>query len=409
MFLLSVSSILDANAFLEGDEEALGLEGQTSRQRGMCMRDKQPQPHGPLGHDYFGKKFPAELRVDNIVSRGPLKGEECKDVRQRSSGKYVHGCSILTLKPELQTGKPCVREVPKLIHFVWLDRALPKKYAANIAQVMGANPDWAVLLWVNRAATDLSTLTGILRSGAVSGAMVNRLHLKSIDAHQQRFRNWDIIQNQSNVGARSDWIRLEVVYWYGGIYMDTDVHSQHGFSEYGDVFRWPFVSYSSPEGYGNLCNCIWGAEKLSPFLKMNFLGWRDAHLNYAVSSGVPIGCGVMTSAFITYNHPEILMLGQEFMFLPKSGVEPIIRMSFDGSWIENGMFEGRESGLIANEKNGADDSVPTAPVAQAPGGGSHPIDLASHGRQYIRRASRKHQEYMGERAGRYSAQDHEGQ
>ena len=329
------------------EEKTLGLEGQNHSERMRCMRNKQPQPHGLL-ESHLGKMFPGELRVDDLVSRGPLKGAECTHEHGVNNG-----CGILTLKPQPQDGKPCVREVPKLIHFVWLDHALPKKYAANIAQVMEVNPDWPVMLWVNEAAKDVTTLTNILGSKRFSPgpeAATKRLHLKSIDAYKPRFRNWDIIQNQSNVGARSDWIRLEVVYWYGGVYMDTDVHPRHGFSEYGGVFRWPFVSYSSPEGYGNLCNCVWSAEKQSPFLKMNFEGWREAHFNFNRPSGVPHGCGVMTAAFITYNHPEIIMLGQEYMFMLKNGVEPVMTMSFDGSWIEKGMW-GRESGLIVDDKN----------------------------------------------------------
>ena len=148
------------------------------------------------------------------------------------------------------------------------------------------------------------------------------LTVKQIEDFKDRFVNWDIIQNQTNVGARSDWYRLEVVYWYGGIYIDTDVHPVHSFSEYGGIFRWPFVSYSSPEGYGNLCNCVWSAEKRSPFLKLNFEGWREAHLKYGLSSGVPVGCGVMTAAFTTHASQEILMIGQDYIFMDKDGVDP---------------------------------------------------------------------------------------
>ena len=185
------------------EEETLGLEGQDHGERTRCMRDKQPQPHGLL-KSHLGKRFPSELKVDDLFSRGPLKGAECE---------REQGCGILTLKPQPQGGKPCVREVPKLAHFVWLDHALPKKYAANIARFMEVNSDWPVMLWVNGAAKDVSTLTNILGSKRFlpdPEAAIKRLHLKSIDAYKSRFRNWDIIQNQSNVGARSDWIRLEV-------------------------------------------------------------------------------------------------------------------------------------------------------------------------------------------------------
>lgn len=328
-----LSTVLD-----ERDEETLGLEGQDHSERMKCMRDKHPQPHGSL-ESHLGQTFPSELKVDDLFSRGALKGAECE--------REEHGCGVLTLDPQPQEGKPCVREVPKLIHFIWLDHPLPTKYAANIARVMEVNPDRLVMLWVNEAAKNVNKLANMLNSNITEGSgAIKRLRMMYIDDYKDRFLNWDIIQNQTNVGARSDWFRLEVVYWYGGIYMDTDAHPVHSFSDYGGVFRWPFVTYSSPEGYGNLCNCLWSAEKQSPFLRMNFEGWREAYFNYSIPSGVPFGCGVMTAAFITYNHPEILMLGQEYMFMAKDGVEPVMTMSFDATWIEKDMFGPGKSNLI---------------------------------------------------------------
>jgi len=327
-----------STALNKTDEETLGLEGQDHSERMKCMRDKHPQPHGIL-ESHLGQRFPSELKVDDLFSRGALKGAECS--------YEEHGCGVLTLDPQPQEGKPCVREVPKLIHFIWLDHPLPTKYAANIARVMEVNPDRLVMLWVNEAAKNVDKLVKMLNINGTEGSgAIKRLRVMYIDEYKDRFLNWDIIQNQTNVGARSDWFRLEVVYWYGGIYMDTDAHPVHSFSDYGGVFRWPFVTYSSPEGYGNLCNCLWSAEKQSPFLRMNFEGWRDAYFNYSKPSGVPIGCGVMTAAFITYNHPEILMLGQEYMFMAKDGVEPVMTMSFDSTWLEKGMFGRNESKLI---------------------------------------------------------------
>lgn len=173
---------------------------------------------------------------------------------------------------------------------------------------------------VNEKGKNVSSLTKIL-SGDGRKGLLRMLSVKYIEDFKDRFVNWDIIQNQPNVGARSDWYRLEVVYWYGGIYMDTDAHPVHSFSEYGGVFRWPFVSYSDPEGYGNLCNCVWSAEKRSPFLRLNFEGWREAHLKHDIPSG-PMGCGVMTAAFTTYASQEILMIGQDYIFMKKDGVDP---------------------------------------------------------------------------------------
>ena len=59
---------------------------------------------------------------------------------------------------------------------------------------------------------------------------------------------------------------IEVVYLYGGIYLDTDTICHNSFDDYNDLFRWPFVSYTLG-GYNNLCNGIFSFGRGSPFLK----------------------------------------------------------------------------------------------------------------------------------------------
>lgn len=328
--LRQTRSRTEARQVYDADAEVLGLEGQDDSDRAKCMRDKEARPVGLLG-SHLGATFPSKLQVDSLNSTQPLKGAVCS-----TEG----GCGLFTLsKPLAAEGKACVREVPKLIHFVWLDHPMPEKYAKNVANVMKVNPDRRVLLWVNQEAKDVSALTTRIDTefGADAPSARKRLLVKSIEEHQDSFRNWDIIQKEPNVGARSDWIRLEAVYQYGGIYMDTDVQPFQSFSSYGGVFRWPFVAYSDPKGYGNLCNCVFSAEKRSPLINLTMEGWREAFLHYKVPSGPPFGCPVLTAAFVTYNQPEIMMLSEDFMFKgPKNGVEPVMTMSFDGAWIDKG-------------------------------------------------------------------------
>jgi len=50
----------------------------------------------------------------------------------------------------------------------------------------------------------------------------------------------EVLASEENVGARSDLLRLEVLYKFGGIYLDTDSHSLSGFTPF---FQKSFVSY----------------------------------------------------------------------------------------------------------------------------------------------------------------------
>lgn len=315
-------------------EAALGLEGQDEGERNKCMRDKMLRPGNGVLDSHAGESFVSKLQVDDAASRGALDNAMCA---------REGGCTVLHLKPTA-AAKPCAREVPKLIHFVWLDHALPQRYAENIDKVMEVNPDYQVMLWVNDAGKDVSKLTGLQGTA-------ERVHLKHVEQMKDRFRNWDIIEQEPNVGARSDWIRLEAVNLYGGMYMDTDAHPRHGFSEYGGVFRWPFVAYSDPKGAANLCNCIFSAEKSSPLMNLTIEGWRDAFYNFAMPSAPPFGCGALTAAFVTLNQPEILMLPQEYMFMAKDGVDPVMTMSFDHTWIEEGMWGKSKDEIVDVEKD----------------------------------------------------------
>lgn len=303
---------------MQEEMATLGLEGQDESERMKCIVEKVERPSGLL-ESHAGKKFPTKIQVDSLNNTAKLKDGVCEP----------DGCGLLDMKnPRPLEGKPCLREVPKLIQFVWLDHPMPEKYAKNVANVMKVNSDRAIMIWVNEVGKDISTLSALL-----DDSEKERLHVKSVEEYSGQFRNWDIIEKEPNVGARSDWIRLEGINLFGGIYMDTDSHPVQSFSDYGGVFRWPFVAYSDPQGYGNLCNCVFGAEKQSSLINLTIEGWRDTFFNNAMGSGA-LGCPMLTTAFKTQNDPEILMLAEWYMFKAKDGIDPIMTEGFDGSWLD---------------------------------------------------------------------------
>ena len=69
-------------------------------------------------------------------------------------------------------------------------------------------------------------------------------------------------QGPKNVGARSDLLRYEAVYQFGGIYMDTDSKSVKGF---GPTFSHSFVCYSLAP-WNMLQNSVFGMGKGSKLL-----------------------------------------------------------------------------------------------------------------------------------------------
>ncbi|MCX7046397.1 MAG: glycosyltransferase [Candidatus Sumerlaeota bacterium] len=82
--------------------------------------------------------------------------------------------------------------IPKIIHQIWLGSALPPRCAELGETWRRQNPDWEYRLW--------------------TGADVRQLNLRNREAYE-RAKNW---------GAKSDILRYELLYQYGGLYADTD-------------------------------------------------------------------------------------------------------------------------------------------------------------------------------------------
>ena len=90
------------------------------------------------------------------------------------------------LNPDIHT------RIPKIIHQIWVGpKPIPehyKKWRAGWEKMTG----WTYKLWTDKDVEKLS--------------MINR----------------DRYENEKNMGARSDILRMEILYQYGGLYVDTD-------------------------------------------------------------------------------------------------------------------------------------------------------------------------------------------
>eukprot|EP00930_Biecheleria_cincta_P069902 TRINITY_DN57578_c0_g1_i1.p1 TRINITY_DN57578_c0_g1~~TRINITY_DN57578_c0_g1_i1.p1 ORF type:complete len:213 (-),score=33.15 TRINITY_DN57578_c0_g1_i1:289-888(-) len=192
------------------------------------------------------------------------------------------------------------------------------------------NPQWTVFLWVETAVPqDLQELMNKTLSMRPAGLV--KIMLVSSEKH--RFRNADLIDRERNLAGKSDYMRMEVLYLYGGIYADTDAHAVHGFDEYDGVFLWPFVAYD--RGYRNLGNCVFSADEGSSFMDFALTATRENCLKYGhcgVMSGA--GPGFLTGAYLRYNDPEIMLLDQ--YYLVQHHAESINYHTMDATWLKPG-------------------------------------------------------------------------
>ena len=84
-------------------------------------------------------------------------------------------------------------QIPKKIHQIWIGKNLPNQYQKWCLEWKKYNPDYEYKLWNE---------SEILRLGLV---------------------NEKIFLETNNVGIKSDIARYEILYRFGGIYLDTDM------------------------------------------------------------------------------------------------------------------------------------------------------------------------------------------
>ena len=85
------------------------------------------------------------------------------------------------------------KKIPKKIHQIWIGpQKIPKRYLNWGKSWLINNPEWEYKLWTN------------------------------IEINQMSMRNRNLYDSTNNIGFKSDIARYEILYKYGGIYIDTD-------------------------------------------------------------------------------------------------------------------------------------------------------------------------------------------
>jgi inositol phosphorylceramide mannosyltransferase catalytic subunit len=104
-------------------------------------------------------------------------------------------------KNYLHNNEPKKYTIPRTIHQIWLGSALPERYSDWQKTWITLHPEWNYKLWTD---SDLDLFK-----------MINSEKYYSI----------------KSLGARSDILRYEILYKYGGIYADTDFECMKSFDD----------------------------------------------------------------------------------------------------------------------------------------------------------------------------------
>jgi len=131
---------------------------------------------------------------------------------------------------------PCERQIPKMIHQVWIGKDIPEKYVDLCASWKIKNPSFQYRLWDERSILELGD-----------------------------FESRKAFIRAKSLGAKSDIARYEILRRFGGIYADTDFECLRPFDTLTDRCSFLAGNLFGPDPY--LCNAIIGAAPGHPLIE----------------------------------------------------------------------------------------------------------------------------------------------
>lgn len=128
--------------------------------------------------------------------------------------------------------------IPKIIHHIWLGSPLPEKFARYRKTWQKMHPDWTFMLWDDAAVAKL----GLINVRPYCAA--------------------------KNYGEKSDILRYEILYRFGGLYVDTDFECLQPFDALHHSCDFYAGSYPHPGGGSFwIINALIGSCSGHPILK----------------------------------------------------------------------------------------------------------------------------------------------
>jgi mannosyltransferase OCH1-like enzyme len=226
-----------------------------------------------------------------------FKNEYFNQIYAAFRGNYAaNNPSKITCDPHLK--------IPKIIHQIWLGSPFPEKYKSFQHSWIIHHPDWEYRLWTDAELEDLP--------------MVNR----------------DMYEAARNYGERSDIARYEILYQFGGLYVDTDEECLKPFDPLHYCYDFyigiqPLDTNSVQLGIG-----VIGAAPLHPFLKIVVATLHKSTTKQIIARTGPL---FLTKIFVEHMHrvPGINIALPATYFYPKGYTETDAEKS---RWLKNESF-----------------------------------------------------------------------
>ncbi len=126
-------------------------------------------------------------------------------------------------------------KIPKIVHQIWIGSPFPEKYREWQQSWLEHHPDWTYMLWTDKEVAELT--------------MQNR------DKYEKAF----------SFGTKTDILRAEILYQYGGVYVDTDFECFKPLDGLNHTYSFYFSLL--PEKYFTVCNALMACSPGHPVIK----------------------------------------------------------------------------------------------------------------------------------------------
>jgi len=128
-------------------------------------------------------------------------------------------------------------QIPNLIHFIWLGSPVPECSLQLIETWRDFHPSWTIKIWTDADVTEFN------------------------------LQNKAAFDRAQNYGEKSDIFRYEILYRYGGVYLDTDFECLQPFDDLHRSAEFYTGTIGGTAAYHCLLNGLIGAKPGHPILK----------------------------------------------------------------------------------------------------------------------------------------------
>jgi mannosyltransferase OCH1-like enzyme len=114
--------------------------------------------------------------------------------------------------------------IPTIIHIMWLGGKLPQEYIKYVTSWSVFHPQWTILFWTDSSSNYDQGTEVVYTFDELAQRLksVNGGERIVVDTSRLDFSNRCFYDQATNYGEKSDILKWEIVYRFGGTYVDTD-------------------------------------------------------------------------------------------------------------------------------------------------------------------------------------------